>query len=56
MHSWSKNLAGARETADRLGIAHRQAVIDWTRRYEAFPEPLARLNNALVWDWTDIEG
>ena len=50
-----KNLVGAQEIADRLGIAHRQTVITWTRRYDDFPEPLVRLNNAWVWDWPDIE-
>jgi hypothetical protein len=50
-----KNLVGTQEIADRIGVAHRQTVITWSKRYDDFPTPLLRLNKAWVWDWLDIE-
>ncbi|HMF82075.1 MAG TPA: hypothetical protein VKI01_02230 [Acidimicrobiia bacterium] len=48
-------LVGATEIADRLGIAHSETIHLWRRRYEDFPEPVARLSTAVVWAWPDVE-
>jgi hypothetical protein len=49
------NLVGADEIALRLGVARRQAIHLWRRRYPDFPEPIATLKTAMIWDWTDVE-
>ncbi len=48
-------LVGASEIADRLGIGKSTVVHDWRRRYPEFPEPVAKLKTALVWDWSEVE-
>lgn len=47
-------LVGAAEIAARLGVG-RQMVHQWRQRHEDFPEPVARLEQALVWHWPDVE-
>jgi predicted DNA-binding transcriptional regulator AlpA len=49
------DLVGATEIAKRLGAARPQVVHSWHRRYDDFPEPVARLERALVWAWSDVE-
>jgi hypothetical protein len=49
------DLVGAAEIAERLGLAQVQTVHTWRRRYADFPEPIARLKQALIWAWPDIE-
>ena len=49
------HMVGAAEIADRLGISHAQTIHTWRRRYEDFPEPVAQLEQALVWNWPDVE-
>jgi hypothetical protein len=49
-----KNLVGAAEIAQRLGVARPNVVHDWRRRYRDFPEPIARLRQAFVWNWPDV--
>jgi hypothetical protein len=49
------DLVGAAEIAERLGLAQVQTVHTWRRRYEDFPEPVARLKQALIWSWSDVE-
>ena len=49
------DLVGAAEIAERLGLAQVQTVHTWRRRYEDFPEPVARLKQALIWSWQDVE-
>lgn len=49
------NLVGAAEIAQRLGLSHRETVHTYRRRYDDFPEPIAHLKQALVWDWSEIE-
>ncbi|MHB1518485.1 MAG: hypothetical protein ACYCVN_02740 [Acidimicrobiales bacterium] len=51
----SFELVGSHEIADRLGLAHPESVHSWRRRYDDFPEPLARLRIGYVWNWADIE-
>lgn len=50
-----ENLVGTSEIAERLGVRRHQVVHDWRRRYEDFPEPVAKLKSALIWDWPDVE-
>ena len=49
------DLVGAAEIAERLGLAQVQTVHTWRRRYEDFPEPVARLKQALIWSWPDVD-
>lgn len=49
------NLVGAAEIAERCGVKRPQVVHDWRSRYEDFPEPVAQLRRALVWNWPDVE-
>jgi predicted DNA-binding transcriptional regulator AlpA len=49
------DLVGATEIAKRLGAARSQVVHSWHRRYTDFPEPVAQLERALVWNWPDVE-
>lgn len=51
----AEHLVGAAEIATRLGVKRPQVVHDWRRRYEDFPEPVAHLRQALVWNWPDVE-
>jgi hypothetical protein len=48
-------LVGATEIAERLRLAQSQTVHSWRHRYPDFPEPVARLKQALVWYWPDVE-
>jgi predicted DNA-binding transcriptional regulator AlpA len=48
------DLVGAAEIADRLGIA-RQSVHQLARRHADFPQPVATLRQAMVWNWPDVE-
>lgn len=41
-------LVGAREIADRLGIARPQVVYQWRRRHAEFPEPALTLSAGFV--------
>lgn len=47
-------LVGAAEIGDRLG-AQARTVHQWHKRYDDFPEPVARLRQAMVWAWPDVE-
>ena len=49
------NLVGAYEIAQRLGVARPQVIHEWRRRHRDFPEPVAALKTALIWDWTQIK-
>jgi predicted DNA-binding transcriptional regulator AlpA len=49
------DLVGAHEIAQRLGVARPQVVHEWRRRHADFPEPIANLKTALIWDWREIE-
>jgi len=47
-------LVGAAEIAQRFGLAHVQSVHTMRRRHADFPEPVAKLSQALVWAWPDV--
>lgn len=48
------DLVGAHEIAHRLGVARPQVIHEWRRRHADFPEPIAALKTALIWDWREI--
>lgn len=48
------HLVGAAEIAERLGLSHTQSVHTLRRRYVEFPEPVAKLRQAMVWSWPDV--
>lgn len=48
------DLVGAHEIAQRLGVARPQVVHEWRRRHADFPEPIATLKTALIWDWVEV--
>jgi predicted DNA-binding transcriptional regulator AlpA len=48
-------LVGAVEIAERCGVKRPQVVHDWRRRYTDFPNPVATVGGALVWDWREVE-
>lgn len=47
-------LVGAAEIATRLGV-RRDTVHLWRRRDLGFPDPVAELEQAMVWHWPDID-
>jgi predicted DNA-binding transcriptional regulator AlpA len=49
------DLVGASEIAERLGLSHAETVHSWRRRYPDFPQPVAKLRQAMVWAWPDVE-
>jgi len=50
-----QDLVGAHEIAERLGVARPQVVHDWRRRHADFPQPIAQLKTALIWDWCEVK-
>ena len=48
------DLVGAHEIAQRLGVARPQVVHEWRRRHADFPQPVANLKTALIWDWQEV--
>ncbi len=49
------HLVGATEIAEKLGWSHPQNVHTYRRRHPDFPEPVAKLKQALIWSWPDVE-
>jgi predicted DNA-binding transcriptional regulator AlpA len=49
------DIVGAKDIAQRLGLAHPQSVSGLRRRHDDFPPPIAGLGKALVWAWPDVE-
>jgi hypothetical protein len=47
------DLVGVAEIAQRLGVTVH-AVHKWRTRDLGFPEPVARLQQAMVWAWPDV--
>ncbi len=52
---YADDLVGAAEIAERLSLAHPQTVHAWRSRYPEFPQPVAKLKQAMVWAWPDVE-
>jgi hypothetical protein len=49
------DLVGAYEIAQRMGVARPQVIHEWRRRHPDFPEPIATLKTALIWDWKEVQ-
>ena len=49
------HLVGTAEIADRLGLAHRETVHNWRRRYKDFPPPAVERGHTMLWHWPDVE-
>ena len=49
------DLVGAHEIAERLDVSRSQVVHVWRKRYDDFPEPVATLRSALIWNWTEVK-
>ena len=50
-----EQLVGAHEIAERLGLSHVQSVHTLRKRHLDFPQPIATLKTALIWDWRAVE-
>lgn len=48
-------LVGAKEIAERIGVARPQVIYEWRRRHDDFPSPVAELSVGLIWAWPDVE-
>jgi predicted DNA-binding transcriptional regulator AlpA len=48
------DLVRAHEVVQRLGVARPQVVHEWRQRHADFPQPVANLKTALIWDWRDV--
>ncbi len=51
----AKDLVGAFEIADRLGMSHHAIVHVWRSRYPEFPKPIIKLHAGMIWDWKEVE-
>jgi hypothetical protein len=49
-----RNLVGAGQIAERLGLEHTQSVSVMRRRSRDFPDPVADVGASLVWDWAEV--
>ena len=49
-----RQLVGAAEIAERLGVARSQTIHVWRARHADFPEPVAELRQAMIWYWPDV--
>lgn len=49
------NLINVGEVAAVLGLAHREAIATYRRRYPDFPEPVIKKGTCVLWLLRDIE-
>ena len=49
------DLLNATEVATLLGLAHREAISTYRRRYTDFPEPVMKKGTCVLWLRSDIE-
>lgn len=49
------DLLDAHEVAALLGLARREAVSTYRRRYDDFPEPVVEKSRCVLWHRPDIE-
>lgn len=54
MYADVDDLLNAREAADLLGLAHREAIATYRRRYEDFPEPVISKGTCVLWLRNDL--
>ncbi len=50
-----ENLVGAHEIAKRLKLKNPHTIHVWRIRHKDFPEPVALLKTAMIWDWSDVK-
>jgi predicted DNA-binding transcriptional regulator AlpA len=50
-----EDVLDANEVADLLGLAHRQAVSTYRKRYDDFPEPVIEKARCVLWRRQDVE-
>ena len=50
-----EDLLNATEVAEALGLAHREAISTYRRRYVDFPEPVVKKGTCVLWVRSDIE-
>lgn len=50
-----EDLINATEVASVLGLAHREAVSTYRRRYDDFPEPTISKGTCVLWLRQDVE-
>lgn len=50
-----EHLVGTAEIAERLGMASPEIVLTWRRRYPDFPQPIAKLQIGMVFNWPEVE-
>jgi len=48
-------LINAAEVASVLGLAHREAIATYRRRYPDFPQPVISKGTCVMWYQPDIE-
>jgi predicted DNA-binding transcriptional regulator AlpA len=49
------DLLNAREVAEVLGLAHREAIATYRRRYSDFPGPVISKGTCVLWHRPDVE-
>lgn len=49
------DLLNATEVAAALGLAHREAVSTYRKRYPDFPEPLIKKGTCVLWHRPDVD-
>lgn len=49
-----KDLLNAREAAELLGLAHREAIATYRRRYDDFPDPIMSKGTCVLWHRADL--
>lgn len=49
------DLVDASTIADRLGLAHRETIGNYVKRYPDFPAPLGMWGRTRIWAWPDVE-
>jgi len=49
------DLLNAREVASVLGLAHREAIATYRRRYQDFPAPVISKGTCVLWLRQDIQ-
>ncbi len=50
------DLLNAREVAEVLGLAHREAIATYRGRYPDFPQPVISKGTCVLWLRRDIAG
>lgn len=49
-----RDLVNSSQIAERLGLAQRETVHQYVRRYSRFPEPVYAQGKVMLWDWRQV--